>query len=84
MLVIFFFEKGASKYLKMPFYVSESFPINCVMPMVLLLKFSVTDELATRLIFGEIVEFLQAALFVLCETLVQSVEVKAVKNKHTQ
>ena len=43
MLVIYLFEKGASKYLKMPFYVLESFPINCVMPMVILLKFSVTN-----------------------------------------
>ena len=40
---IFFFEKSASKYLKMPFYVLESFPINCVMPVVLLLKFSMTS-----------------------------------------
>ena len=43
MLVIFAFEKGASKYLKMPFYVLESFPINCVMSMVIVLKFSVTN-----------------------------------------
>ena len=42
------------------------------------------DELAARLSFGETVEFLQAVVFVLCETLVQLVEVKAVKNKHTQ
>ena len=42
MLVIFFFGKGTSKYLKMSFYVLESFPINCVMSMVLVLKFSVT------------------------------------------
>ena len=42
------------------------------------------DELATRLNFGETVEFLQAVVFVLCEAQVQLVEVKAVKNKHTQ
>ena len=40
---IFFLEKSASKYLKMPFHVLESFPINCVMPMVLLLMFSMTS-----------------------------------------
>ena len=64
MLVIFAFEKGASKYLKMPFYVLESFPINCVMSMVIVLKFQ-RDELVTRLSFGETVEFLQAEVFVL-------------------
>ena len=32
------------------------------------------DELVTRLSFGETVEFLQAEVFVLCETLVQSPE----------
>ena len=37
------------------------------------------DELARRLSFEETVELLQAVLFVLCETLVQLVEVKAVK-----
>ena len=54
------------------------------MPMVLLLKFSITDELAMQLNFGEMLEFLQAAVFVSHETLVQYVKVKAVKNKHTQ
>ena len=38
-----FLEKGVSKYLKIPFYVLESFPINCVISMVLVLKFSVTN-----------------------------------------
>ena len=33
----------------------------------------------TRLSFGETAEFLQAVVFVLCETLVQLVEVEAVK-----
>ena len=61
MLVIFISEKGASKYLKMPFYVLESFPIYCVMPMVRVQR----DELVTRLSFGETVEFLQAEVFVL-------------------
>ena len=65
MLVIFAFEKGASKYLKMPFYVLKSFPINCVMSVVIVLKFSVHDELVTRPSFGETVEFLQAEVFVL-------------------
>ena len=69
MLVILFFEKGASKYLKMPFY--ESFLINCVMLMVLLLKFSVTnwqhDQVSRNVVF------------VSCETYVQLIEVKAVK-----
>ena len=37
------------------------------------------EELATRLSFRQTVEFLQAVEFVLWETLVQSVEVKAVK-----
>ena len=37
MLVIFFFEKGASN-MKMPFYVLESFPINCVVRKILLLE----------------------------------------------
>ena len=48
MLVIFFFENGASKYLKLPFYALKSLriPINCVMPMVLLLKFSMTNWLS--------------------------------------
>ena len=55
----------------------ESFPINCVMLKVLLL--AQRDELATRLSFVETVEFLQAVVFVLCETVVQLVEVKAVK-----
>ena len=63
MLVIFFFEKGASK----------------VMPMVLLLKSALLTNWPARLSFGEMAEFLQAAVFVSCETLVQSVEVKAEK-----
>ena len=37
------FSKGASKYLKMPFYVLESFLTNCVMPMIFVLNFSMTN-----------------------------------------
>ena len=58
----------------------ESFPINCVMPSPEIQR----DERATRLSFGEKVEFLQTVAFVLCQTLVQLGEVKAVQNKHTQ
>ena len=43
MLVIFCFENSSSKYLKMLFYALESFPINCLMSMVLVLKLSVTN-----------------------------------------
>ena len=70
MLVIFFFENSASKYLKMLFYASESFSINCLMSRAQAQR----DELVTRLSFGETVEFLQAKEFVLWETLVQSPE----------
>ena len=78
MLVIHFFEKGASKHLKMPFYVSESFLVNCVMPNGPPAQVQ-RDELVTLLSFGETVEFLQAEVFVLRETLVQLVEIKVVK-----
>ena len=44
----------------------------------------VQNELATRLSFGETVEFLQVVAFVLCETLVLLVKVNAVKNRHKQ
>ena len=53
-------------------YVLESFPINCVTPKVLLLV--QRDALTLRLSFGETVK-----LFFSIETLVQLVEVKAVK-----
>ena len=65
MLVMFFFLNDASKYLKCHF--------TCPPAQVQ------HDELGTRLSFGEMVEFLQAVVFVLCETLMQLVEVKAVK-----
>ena len=65
MLVIFVFENSASKYLKMLFYALESFSINCLMSMVLVLREAQRDELVTRLGFGEMVEFLQAEEFVL-------------------
>ena len=42
------------------------------------------DELVTRLSFGETVEYLQAEVCVLRETVVQLVLVKVVKNKHTK
>ena len=48
----------------MLFYASESFPINCLMSMVLVSQ-AQRDELVTRLSFGERVEFLQAEEFVL-------------------
>ena len=60
----------------MPFYVLESFPINCVNSP---LAQAQRDELVARLSFGEMVEFLQAEVFVLWETLVQLVWVKDVK-----
>ena len=46
----------------MPFYVLESFPINCNAngPRAQVQR----DELVTRLSFGETVEFLQAEVFV--------------------
>ena len=65
MLVIFVFENSASKCLKMLFYALESFSINCLMSMVLVLREAQRDELVTRLGFGEMVEFLQAEEFVL-------------------
>ena len=64
----------------MPIYVLELLPVNCVMLKVLL--HIQHNELATQLSFGEMVEFLQAVVFVLCGTLVQLVEIKAIKNKH--
>ena len=73
MLVICFFEKGVSKYLKCYFISITGLPAQA------------QNELATRLSFEETVEFLQAVVFVLCQALPQSVEVKVVKkNKHTQ
>ena len=38
-LLVIFKRKGASKYLKMPLYVSESIPTNHVTPIVFLRKF---------------------------------------------
>ena len=43
MLVIFCCWKRCIEIPKMPLHMLESFPINCLMPMVLLLKFSVTN-----------------------------------------
>ena len=56
MLVIFFLKGASKKYLKMSFYVSKSFPAQVD-----------RSELVTQLSFGEMVEFLQAAVFVLCK-----------------
>ena len=57
----------------MPFYVLESFPVNCVNangPRAQVQH----DELVMRLCFGEMVEFLKAEVFVSWETLVYSPE----------
>ena len=48
----------------MPFYVLESFPVNCVNANDPRAQVQL-DELVTRLCFGEMVEFLQAEIFVL-------------------
>ena len=48
----------------MPFYVLESFPINCVMYCNGPRAQVQSDELVKRLSFGETVEFLQAEVFV--------------------
>ena len=42
------------------------------------------DELTMQPSFRHTVEFLKAVVFILCETLLQLDEAKAVKNKHTQ
>ena len=63
MLVIFFFENSASKYLKMLFYAlvvsDQLFNVNGPRAQ------AQRDELVTRLSFGEMVEFLQVEEFVL-------------------
>ena len=46
----------------MPFYVLESFPINCVNANGRPAQVQ-HDELVARLCFGEMVEFLQAEVF---------------------
>ena len=55
MLAMFIFEKSASKYLKMPFYVLEPFPINHVTPMVL--PAQVQNEVAASLSLGKTAVF---------------------------
>ena len=82
MLVIFLLEKAASKYLKMPFCVravsDQLCNANGLSAQV------ERDELAILPNFGETVELLQAVVFVLCETLMQLVEVRSCKkNKRT-
>ena len=72
------FLKGASKYLKMAFFcvlvISDQL-CNANGPPAQVQRV----EVATRLSYGETVGFLQAVVFVLCETLVQLVEVEAVR-----
>ena len=82
-MLVIVFGKGASKYLKNAILcirvVSDQL-CNFLCPPAQIQH----DELATQLSFRKTVEFLQAVVFVLCENLVQLVEVKAVKNKHMQ